>query len=156
MLEETGTVVRIEEDALWVETLQQSACGHCAARQGCGQHVLGKALATSSTIRVLLNGIPSSNFRLNQSVRIGIPGDVVVRGSLLVYLVPLAALIAGANFAYWLAGTEGGAVLGALAGLAGGGLLVRLHAGLNRNNSRIQPVVLDSGSGSASLTSPSL
>ena len=37
MLEETGTVVKIEPDALWVETVQTTTCGSCSARRGCGQ-----------------------------------------------------------------------------------------------------------------------
>ena len=43
MLTETGKVIAIEDDGLWVETLQLSACAQCAARQGCGQRVLAKA-----------------------------------------------------------------------------------------------------------------
>ena len=40
MLIETGRVVALEGNTVWVETLRQSACGSCSARAGCGHGVL--------------------------------------------------------------------------------------------------------------------
>ena len=143
MLEEKGTVVRIEPDALWVETVQQTTCGSCSARKGCGQHTLARALATSSMIRVLLNGRPHTAFKLDQQVAVGIPEDVVVRGSLLVYLVPLLSLILFAALGRSLVASDGVSALFGGVGLLAGGGLVRWYSHKIRHDPRLQPVLLD-------------
>jgi len=43
-LMETGRVVAVEADAVWIEADRSSACGRCAARAGCGQGALSKLL----------------------------------------------------------------------------------------------------------------
>jgi sigma-E factor negative regulatory protein RseC len=142
MLEETGTVVRIEPNALWVETLTQSACGACHARSGCGQHTLGKVMATTSTVRALLQGVSSTEFSLHQKVRIGIPEDVVVKGALIAYLTPLLLMLLIAVLAEALSGSEAASIVGGILGLVAGGAIVRHHAHRTRNDPRLQPVVL--------------
>ena len=42
MLTESGRVVAVNDSTVWVETIQQSTCGQCAARKGCGQSMLSK------------------------------------------------------------------------------------------------------------------
>lgn len=154
MLHESGVVVGVEADAIWVETIRQSACGSCNARQGCGQHALGKVFGTRSRIRVLLNGLPSNAFYLNQEVTIGVPDDVVVKGALFVYLTPLTLLLGGAVlFNYWT-GSDGWSVIGAVFGLLSGGAVVKWHAGKTRNDPRLQPVVLEDGRTSAEVACP--
>ena len=144
MLRETGTVVRIEPDALWVETVQQTACGSCIARKGCGQHTLAKVLSNASQIRVLLDGKPASRFSLQQQVAIGIPEDVIVRGSMLIYLLPLLCLIAFAAVGYHLVPSDGVSASFAVLGLAAGGLFVRWYSRKISGDPRQQPVLLDS------------
>lgn len=155
MLQETGTIVAVEPDAIWVETIRQSACGSCSARQGCGQHALGKVFGTTSTIRVLLNGLSSESFKLNQEVIIGIPDDVVVKGALFVYLTPLVLLIAGAVLFNHLTASEGWSVIGGIFGLSLGGVLVRWHGSKTRNDPRLQPVVLDLPQSAVEIACPS-
>ena len=75
-----------------------------------------------------------------QSVTIGIPEDVIVKGSLLVYLVPVVSSVIGA----WLAGPQGElqSMLGAFCGLLLGGVLVNLQSQKLRNDLRLNPVLL--------------
>ena len=142
MLQETGTVVKIEPDVLWVETLQKSACGSCNARSGCGQHVLGEALADTSIIRVLLNGKSASDFRIDQQVVIGIPEDVVVKGALLVYLLPLVVMLGFVIVGYQLAVSDVvSAVFGGL-GLVLGGVIVRRHSRKHHSDPLRQPIFM--------------
>ena len=43
-LSETGRVVAVEPDAVWIEADRSAACGKCAARAGCGQGALSALL----------------------------------------------------------------------------------------------------------------
>jgi sigma-E factor negative regulatory protein RseC len=144
MLEETGTVVAIEPDALWVETIQQSTCDSCVARKGCGQRVLSKLVGSPSRIRVLLDGRCPGRYSLNQTVNIGIPESVVVYGSLGVYLLPLVAMLAATVMADMAGAGEGATLFAAAIGLISGGGLVRLMSRRARWNPRFHPVLLDS------------
>ena len=143
MILETGTVVAIESDSLWVETIQKSACDACVAEKGCGQKFLSKLAGKTTSIRVLLNGESRKDFSLGQSVTIGIPEDVIVLASLLVYLLPIVGAVAGAALT-GSSGTDLQAMGGAVAGLLAGAWLVRMHSARSRNDLRYNPVLIDS------------
>ena len=143
MILETGTIVAIESDSLWVETIQKSACDACVAEKGCGQKFLSKLAGKTTSIRVLLNGESRKDFYLGQSVTIGIPEDVIVLASLLVYLMPIVGAVAGAAL-IGSSGTDLQAMGGALAGLLAGAWLVRMHSTRSRNDLRYNPVLIDS------------
>jgi len=144
MITETGRVVAVEDDGLWVETIQRSTCNSCAAEKGCGQSLVAKWGGHTSYLRVLLDGRSPEGFHVNDEVKIGIQEDVVVKGSLFVYLVPLLLLVLGAWLGQnWLF-SEGAAIGGALLGLLAGAGLVKWHAKATRNDRRLQPVLLDS------------
>lgn len=143
MITETGRVVAIEPDSLWVETIQRSTCSSCAAEKGCGQSLVAKWGGHTSYLRVLLEGRDPDTFHIDDQVTVGVPEDVVARGSLFVYLLPLLALVFGSWCGQSLFGTDAAAVLGAVLGLAMGGGLVRWRAYHTRNDRRLQPVLLD-------------
>ena len=151
MILETGTVVAVESDVLWVETIQKSACEVCVAEKGCGQKFLSKLAGKTTSIRVLLDKQSQQKFSVGQSVTIGIPEDVIVLASLLVYLLPIFGAVAGAA----LVGINGGggdlqSIAGALAGLLFGGWLVSLHSRKSRNDLRYNPILVDSSAGPSS------
>lgn len=143
MLTETGTVTRIEHDALWVDTVQRTTCASCVARKGCGQRVLARLTGRTASLRVLLGGRSPDTFRLHQEVIIGVPEAVVVNGSLGVYLVPLVTLLGGGMLASSHGAGEALTALAALAGLFAGGGVVRWFSWRKRNDPRFQPVLLD-------------
>jgi sigma-E factor negative regulatory protein RseC len=140
MILETGTVVAVEADSLWVETIQRSTCEACAAEKGCGQRVLSKLTGKTNRIRVLFDSQSPRKVSPGQSVTIGIPEDVIVSGSILVYLLPVVAAVIGA----WLVGSQNDAlgILGAACGLLLGGLIVNLRSKKVRNDLRLNPVLL--------------
>jgi sigma-E factor negative regulatory protein RseC len=142
MIVETGTVVAIESDSLWVETIQKTACEACVAQKGCGTRVLSKLTGKTNRIRVLLDRHSAGAIAIGQDVDIAIPEDVIVKGSLLVYLLPVICAVSGA----WLAGSAGdtGSILGALGGLLAGGMMVNYHSKKTRNDLRTNPVLFDS------------
>ncbi|MDP1521275.1 SoxR reducing system RseC family protein [Porticoccus litoralis] len=142
LIKETGKVVALENDGLWVETVQRSACHVCAVQKGCGQGVLARFVGNSAVIRVLPGECDLKDIQANDQVVIGIPEDVLVRGTLLLYFLPLLMLVTGAVLAAMFSTSDVFVAMGALLGLLGGGLIARLHSLINKNNIRIQPQLL--------------
>lgn len=143
MIAETGRIVAVEPNGLWVETIQRSTCGSCAAQKGCGTSLLARLAGHSSYLWVLLDGRDPARYQLGDDIQLGIPEDVVVKGSLFVYLLPLLLMIVGSGLADAWSASEGLSVLGALVGLLFGGLVVRWRAQQTRFDPRLQPVLLD-------------
>ncbi len=146
MLVETGRVVAVESDGLWVETIRQSTCGSCAARKGCGHGLLNRyADGKRGYIRVLPGASGIVECQVNDQVRISIPEEVILRGSLVVYVVPLLCMLGGAVIGSSTGGggTDLFSALGATVGFAIGFLLVRSHAWLHRNDRSLQPTFLE-------------
>jgi len=142
MLEEDGVVVAVEADALWVETIQTSTCGSCRARAGCGQRVLAGVLSNASRLRVVPGEEGAGAYRPGQRVVIGIPGDVLVASSLILYLLPLFSMLVAAAVVARLGGGEYLTALAGAAGLLGGGGLLRYLSWRVRHHARLQPVLL--------------
>jgi sigma-E factor negative regulatory protein RseC len=141
---ETGRVVAIEADAVWVETIRRSACGGCAAQKGCGQALLNRGSdKRSGRIRVLPGALPASQLSIDDEVVIDIADDTILRGSLVAYGIPLSAMVTGAIAAVqWLPGNQDMvAVFGACAGLLLGFALVRLHGVRHRGDPAFEPVL---------------
>lgn len=150
MLKEVGRVLAIDDDALWVETINRSTCGSCQARSGCGQSVLSRWMSRASHIRVLVerDAFAIDSIAVDDQVEIGIGDAVVVQGSLLVYLLPLVTLMLGAWLGHSVApfgsiAVDLQSIFGSVLGFAFGGFLVRLHARRHRFDTRIQPVLLE-------------
>lgn len=143
MIEENGRIVAIDADALWVETIQRSTCGACVARKGCGQTLLSKLGVKPVYLRVLPSERLASAYRIGDTITIGVPDDVVVKGSLLMYMVPLLCLLVFAAIAHTYFANEAAVVLAAVTGFALGAIVIRWHAHYYRNDSRHQPVIIE-------------
>lgn len=124
MLTETGRVVAIESDAVWVETIRSSLCGSCAARSGCGHGVLARASEGRGLVRALASeAVPATACEIDDEVSIALPEAAILRGSMMVYLLPLILGIVMALAVSPLGEVAG--ILGFCCGLAGGFLMVR-------------------------------
>ncbi|MCX4025497.1 SoxR reducing system RseC family protein [Endozoicomonas sp. SM1973] len=104
MVEEHGIVTAIDKSGgVWVETQQQSVCGQCAANKGCGHKLLNKLpsrqVVSASSIKVRSD----YSLQVGDAVVIGIPENTLVKGSLLVYLLPLVFML----FTCWLLKWQG-------------------------------------------------
>lgn len=149
---ETGRVVGIESDSLWVETVRRSTCNACSAQKGCGTGLLNRiGDGRRNHLRVLLGGQSPDRFHLDDIVEISIPEHVLLSGAVIVYLVPLVSMLAGMAAAQSLFATDGGAALGALAGFVLGLLGVRLHAHWIRDNAAYQPTVVGPATSAAGV-----
>ncbi|QFU76518.1 transcriptional regulator [Halioglobus maricola] len=153
MLLETGRVVAVEDDSVWVETIRRTTCGTCAAKSGCGHGVMNRiSEGHRSLIRALPGKIHPQQCAVDDEVQISIPEEVILRGSVVVYIVPVVSMLALAAAGAALGGDAGSAI-GALAGLAAGVGLVRLHANRHRQDDSFQPVLEDILSPSAQAVS---
>ena len=143
LIVETGRVLSVEEDSLWVETIQKSTCSGCAAKSGCGQNVLSSLVEKSAYLRVLLDGRSPGDFHRGSIVRIGIPANVIAVGSMIVYLLPVAGMIVGAALGKHLFASDPLSALCGFAGLFAGGVAVYLHHLKIRLDPQYQPVIVD-------------
>ncbi|MDX1754475.1 MAG: SoxR reducing system RseC family protein [Marinobacter sp.] len=123
MITETGKVVAQEGDKVWVQTIRQSACQSCSARQGCGQRVLASVSGGKANQVLVANHLGA---RVGDEVTVAIAESALLGASLLIYALPLALFVLGAMLGHWAAPeSEGVAILGSLAGLAAGFGLAR-------------------------------
>lgn len=143
MIRETGTVVAIEDNGVWVETIQQSACQTCVAEKGCGQRLIAKVTGNTTAIRVLPGLCNLESIKMNDKVVIGVPEKVVVNGTFLTYFLPLLTMVSAVILVDQVSNNDVVAALGAFSGLLFGGALVRLHSYLNHNNHEVHPILLE-------------
>ena len=146
MLTETGRVVAVENDSLWIETIRASTCGSCQAQKGCGHGLINKISDGSrSYIRVLPGELAPSACEVDDQVRVSIPEEVILRGSFIVYILPLAGMLAGAASAVALfSGNQDLlAAIGAVVGFGVGVSVVRWHAWRHRDDAALQPTLLE-------------
>lgn len=97
MIEELAVVVKIENHQIWVESGQNSACGGCLQKASCTANAIGSVLKKKS--------VPVDSdiqLRTGDQVMVAIDESLLLRASLLLYLVPLIALFTGAGMADWL------------------------------------------------------
>ena len=136
MIEESGRVVAVEPGAVWVETLRRSGCGRCDEPGGCGNGALARrARERLGHVRARCM-LPLA---VGDGVVVGVPETAVARGALLIYLLPMLALVAGGLLgSAWRPG-DAGTLAGAVLGLAAGFLALRV---LSRRLTADEPVVL--------------
>ena len=88
---ETGRVVAVEPDAVWIEADRSAACNKCAARAGCGQGALS-ALLQSGKGRVRATSgekLSAAQCNVGDQVVIQVPEATLLGGTLLIYGFPL-------------------------------------------------------------------
>lgn len=145
MIEENGQVVEVQGDYAWVETEPATTCGSCSARKGCGTSALA---ALFGRRRAPVRALNRAGARAGEQVVIGLSESSLVRGSMAVYLVPLAALLAGAVAGRYL-GTallighgDLASIAGAATGLLAGLVWLRYFSQASECDERYQPVIL--------------
>ncbi|MDG2047675.1 MAG: SoxR reducing system RseC family protein [Halioglobus sp.] len=145
MLTETGRVVGIEGDGIWVETVRRSTCGTCSAQKGCGHGLLNRiSEGRRGYVRALPGEQSVDDYNINDQVVISIPEEVILRGSFIAYILPIFFMLAGAiGGSHFLIGQQDLlAVAGAAGGLALGFTVVRRHGLQHRQDPAFQPTLL--------------
>jgi sigma-E factor negative regulatory protein RseC len=141
MIEEPAVVVEAGAGYAWVETRRRSACGACSASAGCGTAALAKVWGDR---RARVRALSTLPLQPGDAVIVGLAEGALLRGSLLVYLLPIVLLLAGAllgQTAFAGAGEEPVILSGAV-GLGLGFLAARVVSRRLRSDARFQPVVM--------------
>ncbi len=139
MIEETAVVVAQEPGIAWVETRRRNACGACSQSAGCGSALLSRLFAPGADRLALEDGL---GVAIGERVVIGIPDGLLVRASLIAYLLPLLTLVMGAVLAEWWQLAEIEVALTGIAGLGAGIWLTGHLTGGAKGRQRYRPILL--------------
>lgn len=141
MFTEVGQVIAEEGDKVWVQTQSKTGCSSCKVSSTCGSGIVNKAFSHKVFVTPLKNTI---NAHINDEVEVGIPEDLVLKASLVVYLLPLIGLILALALSSLMLPnlTELGSIMSATLGLIVGFLGVRWFAHRKSARQELQPVLL--------------
>ncbi len=141
MIEEQAKIVATGEGYAWVEMERRSACGGCQAHDSCGTATLAKFW---NGRRIRTRALSTLPLQSGDQVVVGLADGALLRGAVLVYLLPLVLLLAGAllgETAFAGAGEEP-VILSGVLGLGLGFLMVRALSRYLQADGRLQPVIL--------------
>lgn len=141
MIEEQGKVVEIDATGVWVETVRQSACASCAARNGCGQKLLASA-GQGKRFIFRVNNPDNILVHENDDVLLGIEEGAFLRATLFMYLIPLLALFVGAVIGNYLFVNEIATIIFSFLALTLSFVFVRYGSQPLFRSYRYQPVLM--------------
>ena len=144
MIEERARVIAVENGQLLLEAQTRASCSACAVKQGCGTAVVSRWIGRKFTRFQAPNTV---NARVGDEVVVGLAEEAMLKGSVLVYLLPLLAMIGFALLADSLiaADTASRDLMVLIAAVAGFSLMLvisRLLLSTGSNSSKLTPVVL--------------
>ena len=119
IVEEPGVVVSLDGSSASVAPVTQSGCQSCASSGSCGTSLLAPLFTNKQRLLVADNTIKA---RPGDEIIIGLNRTALVSASLLVYLLPLLALVLGAVAGEVFAksvGLESSEIIAILSGLGG-------------------------------------
>jgi sigma-E factor negative regulatory protein RseC len=141
VIEERAVVTRSAQGWAWLQVQRQTACGVCHASAECGTGLLAKVWKNKTLEVRALSALP---LQTGDQVIVGIAEGALLRGAMLIYLLPLVFLLLGAVLGQAVFATTGDelvALMGAL-GLSLGFLAAWVLSRRFSEDPRYQPVVL--------------
>lgn len=142
MMREWATVIAWQQGMATLSCEARSGCEACRAKNSCGTTLLNK-LGPQSQHQLLV--AIEQPLEPGQKVEIGLTAASLLSSALLVYMTPLAGLLAGGALGQWWLANDAGAALGALLGGGIGFWLARRLAAPLSARAEYQPVVLQIG-----------
>lgn len=147
MIEEQAIVIDIKGEQALLEVERNKPCGLCGATRGCGISLWGRIFGQHRGRFLANNSLKLEN---GDRVIVGIEESALLSSAMAVYGLPLLFLCFGAWLVPLLFGIQASsrlasdlyALFGALAGLAGGLMLVKWQSAGKRLIGRYQPVML--------------
>lgn len=126
MLETRAIVVHVQDNEALVETKGGIGCGNCNSETGCTSGKLSQLFCSKPRQFKVQNQAQAA---IGDEVQIVLPDGVLLRSSILMYVMPLTLLLAGgmlgAHFASGAEARDGLATLGSLSGLVAGFVLAK-------------------------------
>lgn len=126
MLETRAIIIHIRGNEALVEAKGGGGCGNCDSENGCGSGKLSKLFCSKPRQFIVKN---EANAEVGDEVQITLADGVLLRSSMLMYVVPLSLLLSGGMLgAHWASTTaqrDGYSALGALIGLVIGFVLAQ-------------------------------
>ena len=95
LLRGTVRIVSAVDNKVFVEAVDQSTCGSCAASSGCGTKLIVSAFGRKSAPLQMMNDFGGV---VGDRLEVGISQATLLKLSALMYLVPLVGLIVGTVF----------------------------------------------------------
>lgn len=130
MIRELGEVVALVPGGVLVETQRASGCASCSSQKGCGVRVLQGVFGGRRHRVTAQTALP---LRIGDRVELVLPASALVQAALLMYLLPLVALVVGAVIGQIVFHTNGAAILGSASGFVLSLVLVaRLQSATHR------------------------
>lgn len=141
MLETRAIVIHVRGKDALVEAKGGVGCGNCNSETGCGSGKLSQLFCGKPRQFKVHN---EANAAVGDEVQITLPDGVLLRSSMLMYVVPLSLLLSGGMLgAHWgsdTASRDGYAAIGALCGLVGGFLLAKWLSRYQRVSAVARPI----------------
>ncbi len=95
MLEESGIVVEVNDQVAVIQTQRMATCGHCVSKQQCGHGSFDfQPGQLCHTLKVAQTHHPT--LKVGDRVVLGLEEQALLNSSIVLYLVPLLCLFAGA------------------------------------------------------------
>jgi sigma-E factor negative regulatory protein RseC len=140
MIEAIATVVGTKSGVVRVEYQRSSACGHCQQASSCN---ISASAEDDKKDTQIIEISSSLAVEIGQQVRIGMPESGLLKGALLVYILPLFFIIVGAAIGQYLAAADADwpSIAGAAIGGVIGFMLIRMRSA-TLTNEEYQPVIL--------------
>lgn len=125
MNEMRAIVVGLHGSEAEIAPVGGNGCGHCANGNGCGSGKLSQLFCTSKQRTFTVSN--AIRAQVGDEVNVGLPDGVLLRNSILMYVLPLTFML-GASLlvsGIFQGASDAAALLGAMAGLLAGFLVVR-------------------------------
>ena len=140
MIKQPATVIAETDTSYLLESLPKSACPRCAEGKGCGGGILAQAFA-NKTYQLSVN--KNTPLKIGEMVQIGIKSSLLVRASLLLYLLPLISMVTVAMIAGSLTNDQDiFTVTGAIIGIIIGILVAKKLSNNYINNGMVSTVLI--------------
>jgi len=143
VIRESATVLRVQGSMVWVSCRNQAGCQRCAEGRGCGGGLLGRLLGDRlREIRVVSD---RKDLQVGDQVVIGLGDSVLLKASLVLYLMPLILMFGMAALFSFASQADGdiSSVAGAILGLSAGLWLARRYGRRHNRDSLFHPRVLE-------------
>lgn len=93
-MNESGRVLALDAEHVWVETVRKSSCGTCQARSGCGQSLLQSMHPErSDSLRLIRQDSLCADLKIGDTVDFSVPDHLISRSAALLYLMPLLLML---------------------------------------------------------------